>query len=130
MIESPSTPLTTPRAPSFAASTSFLLIALCVSACAEADLPTSFEEPPVRESEKVDRPYDELDLNTRPGDDMMPDLDLGTPDAGGDAGPGDMLPDADMRIIDPADTRNVLALAISASLNAPIPDWRPGVFRM
>jgi 3-methylcrotonyl-CoA carboxylase beta subunit len=33
-------------------------------------------------------------------------------------------------IIDPADTRNVLALSISASLNAPIPDWRPGVFRM
>ena len=33
-------------------------------------------------------------------------------------------------IIDPADTRNVLALAISASLNAPIPEWRPGVFRM
>ena len=33
-------------------------------------------------------------------------------------------------IIDPADTRNVLALSISASLNGPIPDWRPGVFRM
>ncbi len=33
-------------------------------------------------------------------------------------------------IIDPADTRTVLALALSASLNAPIPDWRPGVFRM
>jgi 3-methylcrotonyl-CoA carboxylase beta subunit len=33
-------------------------------------------------------------------------------------------------IIDPQDTRNVLALSISASLNAPIPDWRPGVFRM
>jgi len=33
-------------------------------------------------------------------------------------------------IIDPMDTRQVLALSISASLNAPIPDWRPGVFRM
>ncbi len=33
-------------------------------------------------------------------------------------------------VIDPADTRKVLGLGISASLNAPIPDWRPGVFRM
>ncbi len=33
-------------------------------------------------------------------------------------------------IIDPADTRRVLALALSASLNAPIPDARFGVFRM
>jgi len=33
-------------------------------------------------------------------------------------------------IIDPRDTRKVLALSISASLNAGIPDWRPGVFRM
>ncbi len=33
-------------------------------------------------------------------------------------------------IIDPLDTRNVLALAISASLNAPIPDQKYGVFRM
>jgi 3-methylcrotonyl-CoA carboxylase beta subunit len=33
-------------------------------------------------------------------------------------------------VIDPADTRTVLALSLSASLNAPIPDWRPGVFRM
>ena len=33
-------------------------------------------------------------------------------------------------IIDPADTRTVLGLSISASLNAPIPDWRPGIFRM
>jgi len=33
-------------------------------------------------------------------------------------------------IIDPVDTRLVLGLGISASLNAPIPDWRPGVFRM
>jgi acetyl-CoA carboxylase carboxyltransferase component len=33
-------------------------------------------------------------------------------------------------IIDPADTRLVLGLGISASLNAPIPDWQPGVFRM
>ncbi len=33
-------------------------------------------------------------------------------------------------IIDPADTRDVLGLAISASLNEPIPDWQPGVFRM
>jgi len=33
-------------------------------------------------------------------------------------------------IIDPTDTRMVLGLGISASLNAPIPDWKPGVFRM
>jgi 3-methylcrotonyl-CoA carboxylase beta subunit len=33
-------------------------------------------------------------------------------------------------IIDPADTRRVLALALSASLNAPIPDARFGIFRM
>jgi len=33
-------------------------------------------------------------------------------------------------IIDPIDTRMVLGLGISASLNAMIPDWRPGVFRM
>lgn len=33
-------------------------------------------------------------------------------------------------IIDPAQTRDVLALAISASLNAPIPDTDFGVFRM
>jgi acetyl-CoA carboxylase carboxyltransferase component len=33
-------------------------------------------------------------------------------------------------IIDPVDTRLVLGLGISASLNAPIPEWRPGVFRM
>jgi len=33
-------------------------------------------------------------------------------------------------IIDPADTRKVLALSLSASLNAPIPEWQPGVFRM
>jgi acetyl-CoA carboxylase carboxyltransferase component len=33
-------------------------------------------------------------------------------------------------VIDPADTRTVLGLSISASLNAPISDWRPGVFRM
>ncbi|OGO52706.1 MAG: methylcrotonoyl-CoA carboxylase [Chloroflexi bacterium RBG_16_68_14] len=33
-------------------------------------------------------------------------------------------------IIDPLDTRAVLALGISASLNAPIPDTRFGVFRM
>ena len=33
-------------------------------------------------------------------------------------------------IIDPVDTRLVLGLGISASLNAPIPDWKPGVFRM
>lgn len=33
-------------------------------------------------------------------------------------------------IIDPADTRRVLALALSASLNAPIPDTKFGVFRM
>ena len=33
-------------------------------------------------------------------------------------------------VIDPVDTRMVLGLGISAALNAPIPDWRPGVFRM
>ena len=33
-------------------------------------------------------------------------------------------------IIDPAQTRDVLGLAISASLNAPIPDTTFGVFRM
>src|SRR3989440_13001880 len=33
-------------------------------------------------------------------------------------------------IIDPRDTRNVLALGIAASLNAPMPDTPFGVFRM
>ena len=33
-------------------------------------------------------------------------------------------------IIDPRDTRQVLALGISAALNAPIPDTRFGIFRM
>lgn len=33
-------------------------------------------------------------------------------------------------IIDPADTRTVLALALAASLNAPIPDAKFGIFRM
>jgi acetyl-CoA carboxylase carboxyltransferase component len=33
-------------------------------------------------------------------------------------------------VIDPVDTRMVLGLGISASINAPIPDWKPGVFRM
>jgi 3-methylcrotonyl-CoA carboxylase beta subunit len=33
-------------------------------------------------------------------------------------------------IIDPADTRTVLALGLSAALNAPIKRMRPGVFRM
>ncbi len=33
-------------------------------------------------------------------------------------------------IIDPADTRRVLALGLSAALNAPIPDVKFGVFRM
>ena len=33
-------------------------------------------------------------------------------------------------IINPVDTRMVLGLGISASLNAKIPDWKPGVFRM
>lgn len=33
-------------------------------------------------------------------------------------------------VIDPADTRTVLALALSASLNAPVPESRFGVFRM
>jgi len=33
-------------------------------------------------------------------------------------------------VIDPVDTRIVLGLGISASLNAPIPDSKMGVFRM
>jgi 3-methylcrotonyl-CoA carboxylase beta subunit len=33
-------------------------------------------------------------------------------------------------VIDPRQTRSALALALSASLNAPIPDWRAPVFRM
>jgi 3-methylcrotonyl-CoA carboxylase beta subunit len=33
-------------------------------------------------------------------------------------------------VIDPADTRRVLALALSASLNAPIPQTRFGIFRL
>ena len=33
-------------------------------------------------------------------------------------------------VIDPADTRNVLALSLAASLNAPIGEMRFGVFRM
>ncbi len=33
-------------------------------------------------------------------------------------------------VIDPVDTRMVLGLGISASLNADIPDWVPGMFRM
>ncbi|MBI1799977.1 MAG: methylcrotonoyl-CoA carboxylase [Candidatus Eisenbacteria bacterium] len=33
-------------------------------------------------------------------------------------------------VIDPADTRTVLSLALSATLNAPIPEMRFGVFRM
>jgi 3-methylcrotonyl-CoA carboxylase beta subunit len=33
-------------------------------------------------------------------------------------------------IITPAETRNVLALALTAALNAPIPETRFGVFRM
>ena len=33
-------------------------------------------------------------------------------------------------VIDPADTRTVLALALAASLNAPIPKMKFGVFRM
>jgi 3-methylcrotonyl-CoA carboxylase beta subunit len=33
-------------------------------------------------------------------------------------------------VIDPADTRNVLAMCLSASLNAPIEETRFGIFRM
>ncbi len=33
-------------------------------------------------------------------------------------------------VIDPIDTRLVLGLGISAALNAPISNWKPGVFRM
>ena len=33
-------------------------------------------------------------------------------------------------VIDPADTRTVLGLGLSAALNAPIPETRFGVFRM
>jgi len=35
-----------------------------------------------------------------------------------------------MMEFDPIDTRLVLGLGISASLNAPISDWKPGIFRM
>jgi 3-methylcrotonyl-CoA carboxylase beta subunit len=33
-------------------------------------------------------------------------------------------------VVDPADTRRLLGLAISASLNAPVEDTKFGVFRM
>ncbi len=33
-------------------------------------------------------------------------------------------------VIDPIDTRMVLGLGISASLNAPIPEWKPSMYRM
>jgi 3-methylcrotonyl-CoA carboxylase beta subunit len=33
-------------------------------------------------------------------------------------------------VIDPAQTRRILALGLSASLNAPIPESRFGLFRM
>ncbi len=33
-------------------------------------------------------------------------------------------------VIDPVDTRMVLGLGISASLNAPIPKWKPSMYRM
>jgi 3-methylcrotonyl-CoA carboxylase beta subunit len=33
-------------------------------------------------------------------------------------------------VIDPADTRRVLALGLSAALNAPIPEPKFGIFRM
>jgi 3-methylcrotonyl-CoA carboxylase beta subunit len=33
-------------------------------------------------------------------------------------------------VIPPSDTRSVLALGISAALNAPIPETRFGIFRM
>jgi len=33
-------------------------------------------------------------------------------------------------VVDPADTRRLLALAISASLNAPIEETKFGIFRM
>jgi acetyl-CoA carboxylase carboxyltransferase component len=33
-------------------------------------------------------------------------------------------------ILDPLDTRAALGLGIAASLNAPIPDYRVGIFRM
>ncbi|HRE88095.1 MAG TPA: carboxyl transferase domain-containing protein [Myxococcota bacterium] len=33
-------------------------------------------------------------------------------------------------VIDPRDTRSILGLSLSACYNAPIPEWRPGVFRM
>jgi 3-methylcrotonyl-CoA carboxylase beta subunit len=33
-------------------------------------------------------------------------------------------------VVDPADTRRLLGLAISSSLNAPVEDTRFGVFRM
>lgn len=33
-------------------------------------------------------------------------------------------------VIDPVDTRTVVALSLSAALNAPIPDSKFGIFRM
>jgi 3-methylcrotonyl-CoA carboxylase beta subunit len=33
-------------------------------------------------------------------------------------------------VLDPLETRHALALGISMSLNAPIPDYRVGIFRM
>ena len=33
-------------------------------------------------------------------------------------------------ILDPLDTRAALALGIAVSLNAPIPDYKVGIFRM
>jgi acetyl-CoA carboxylase carboxyltransferase component len=33
-------------------------------------------------------------------------------------------------VIDPAETRSVLALSLAATLNAPIPEMKFGVFRM
>ena len=33
-------------------------------------------------------------------------------------------------VLDPAETRTALALALAAALNAPIPEMRFGVFRM
>ena len=33
-------------------------------------------------------------------------------------------------VIDPADTRRVLSLSLSAAANAPIPDTNFGIFRM
>lgn len=81
----------------------FLLATL--SGCAEADLPTSFEQPPVREAEEIERPYDGSDLGGTTGDPTT-DMDQGMPGDGGMVEPLDMQPDSDMTV-DPPDLRDM-----------------------